>query len=312
MKINHFDQFEAYQAGLIHADLRLMLPRMVQSRWEIATQSVGSIEFQFGMEGSGIIAEGAVHQGGQTLFVPMAGLQFANGQPLEDHRVFVPSPGGELTIASKVPHDWCSIFFPFDGIHRNRICDAFPSVVPSSSQVIEIGNEAMSRLRGLLLSLYQSLRVEPALSRHPATQKSIQTELLAACEPIGRIHARPNSSMGRPPINRRKIFKQVMTMIEKDEGGMVSIDDLIRSANVSERSLRNIFLDYVGLPPKRFLVVRRLHRARAILKRQSAECTSVTEVAAQCGFWHFGRFAGEYRRLFGELPSQTLHSPPNH
>ena len=36
------------------------------------------------------------------------------------------------------------------------------------------------------------------------------------------------------------------------------------------------------------------------------EMTMVTAVAAQFGFWHFGRFAGEYRRLSGEAPSQTL------
>jgi len=34
--------------------------------------------------------------------------------------------------------------------------------------------------------------------------------------------------------------------------------------------------------------------------------TSVTNEAARWGFLHFGRFAQEYRALFGELPSETL------
>ena len=29
-------------------------------------------------------------------------------------------------------------------------------------------------------------------------------------------------------------------------------------------------------------------------------------IAADFGFWEFGRFSGQYRRLFGELPSETL------
>ena len=29
-------------------------------------------------------------------------------------------------------------------------------------------------------------------------------------------------------------------------------------------------------------------------------------VIARWGFWHFSRFSAEYRRMYGELPSQTL------
>jgi len=32
----------------------------------------------------------------------------------------------------------------------------------------------------------------------------------------------------------------------------------------------------------------------------------VTEILAGMGIWEFGRFAGRYRRHFGELPSETL------
>ncbi len=35
------------------------------------------------------------------------------------------------------------------------------------------------------------------------------------------------------------------------------------------------------------------------------EGTTVTEVALRWGFYHLGRFAQEYRALFGQSPSQT-------
>jgi transcriptional regulator GlxA family with amidase domain len=51
------------------------------------------------------------------------------------------------------------------------------------------------------------------------------------------------------------------------------------------------------------LARRRLKAARDALR--AASPTTVTNVAAECGFFHFGRFAF-HRRAFGETPSTTL------
>jgi AraC-like DNA-binding protein len=58
--------------------------------------------------------------------------------------------------------------------------------------------------------------------------------------------------------------------------------------------------------PKQYLMLRRMHLARAALQRVEPHATTVTEIATRFGFWHFGRFAGHYRHLFDETPSATL------
>jgi AraC family ethanolamine operon transcriptional activator len=51
----------------------------------------------------------------------------------------------------------------------------------------------------------------------------------------------------------------------------------------------------------------RLNAVRQELKAAAADTATVHEIAQRWGFWHTGEFAAAYRRLFGELPSQTLN-----
>ena len=306
MKSDRFTQFEAYAAAVIHADLRLKLPRLVQSQWELQTEGLGQISLQLGSEGSGIIAEGSAQQDGYTLFVPLAGLQYANGQALAEQRVLLMTPGGELAIASKVPHDWCSIVLPFEVLGQAPQVPQDFSYPPGTSLVVDVENGTMKRLRQALFEIAYALKSDPTLLFVSAAKESLQRELLAACKPIVAAKKRSALTMGRPNLNRSDIIKRIKAIIDNSSGESLSIDLLVNETGVSTRTLRNIFLEYYGLPPHRFLIVHRLHQARKALRVASAEGAKVTTIAAEHGFWHFGRFASEYRQLFGESPSQTL------
>ena len=57
----------------------------------------------------------------------------------------------------------------------------------------------------------------------------------------------------------------------------------------------------------------RLRGVRIELRQSCSRRTRVADVAAQWGFWHMGQFAADYRRRFGELPSETLRrESPTH
>lgn len=84
--------------------------------------------------------------------------------------------------------------------------------------------------------------------------------------------------------------------------------DLSKAVGVSLRSLQRAFHLALGVGPAAYLRRRRLVRARAALALNGPEGVSVTEVAVAHGFWELGRFAVEYRKLFGERPSETLRN----
>lgn len=88
--------------------------------------------------------------------------------------------------------------------------------------------------------------------------------------------------------------------------GTLSITDLAQAARVSERTLYEGFRQVYGTTPMRRLKRLRLEAVRAALKAADPATASVSEIAARFGFFQFGRFAGDYRRAFGEKPSDTL------
>src|SRR5262245_37261223 len=84
----------------------------------------------------------------------------------------------------------------------------------------------------------------------------------------------------------------------------VVLDDLAAAAGVRPRTLEAHFKLHLGTTPLGWVRRTRLARARQQLLA-SSEDANVTEIANANGFTELGRFAAQYRRQFGELPSQT-------
>jgi len=81
--------------------------------------------------------------------------------------------------------------------------------------------------------------------------------------------------------------------------------DLCATLGVSGRTLRLAFRERFGMGPTTYFQTLRLHAARATLKADGLEKVSIAELARQFGFFHVGKFAGYYRRQFGEVPTKT-------
>ena len=86
----------------------------------------------------------------------------------------------------------------------------------------------------------------------------------------------------------------------------VTLSDLSAAAGVSERRVRDAFNDCHGMSPTAYLRVAALREVRRKLLDGPFARDPVTRAASDFGFWHLSRFAGQYRALFGESPSETV------
>lgn len=90
---------------------------------------------------------------------------------------------------------------------------------------------------------------------------------------------------------------------------LIQVRHLCTELGVSERTLRRAFIDAVGLPPSTFIRNLRMSRVRQELLHADKSRSTVGDIAMQHAFWELGRFASEYRTLFGEYLADTLSTP---
>jgi len=98
---------------------------------------------------------------------------------------------------------------------------------------------------------------------------------------------------------------RAIDFIEAHLNTAITLSDITRAAGVPGRTLLQHFKDCRGVSPMRYLHDARFARARdALIGAEKDE--NVTQIAMTWGFSHLGRFSVDYRRRFGETPSETL------
>ncbi|MFK8049706.1 MAG: AraC family transcriptional regulator [Halioglobus sp.] len=108
----------------------------------------------------------------------------------------------------------------------------------------------------------------------------------------------------RPSVLPRHV-KLAIDYICEHSSEDISVDTLVTLTGVSERSLFEGFKKFKSTSPMRFLLKTRLESVRADLMDPSRGDRSITEIASERGFNQLGRFSAMYKKVYGELPSET-------
>lgn len=163
---------------------------------------------------------------------------------------------------------------------------------------IGAGEALLSELKSL--DAIQS--ISDVVARFPAASESILYTLAACLAPEADTLPLP------PPKKRDTALRKALEYADTHLESVPSVKDLCVAADVSERTLLYAFREAMDLTPTDYLHARRMQLVKEELL--SGEANNVTDTATRWGFWHLSRFASDYRRMFGELPSKTLKNMP--
>lgn len=163
--------------------------------------------------------------------------------------------------------------------------------------------------QALRAQLHRAFGVPPPTARLPWEMPSASAAQLRDAMLLAFLDALPlqaDTSHLTSVARRRRIVHRAREMVMERPDDPPSLPDICRHVGASPRKLNYCFQDVVGMSPARYLRVLRLNAVRRQLKAGRSQRIGVHDAAARWGFWHLGLFAADYRRQFGELPSQTL------
>jgi len=166
---------------------------------------------------------------------------------------------------------------------------------------------AMARLQRLHAVAGQLAEDAPEVIAHQEAARGLEQALIKAL--VGCLG---EGSADEDRLAQRRhslIMRRFWQAVEENSEQPLYIPELCTTIGVSDRTLRVCCQEQLGMGPKHYLLLRRMNLARRAFRASSPGVTTVTGIATQYGFWQFGRFAGEYKTLFGETPSASLHRP---
>ncbi len=167
----------------------------------------------------------------------------------------------------------------------------------------QLAPEKMERFQQSLLELLTTSLDSPKTLDGPEGRALEMECLRRLVDALETSSTAPRLPLGRQ--HRARLASRVAEYMREHLEQPLTALDLCAEFDASDRMLRRAFHEAFGFGPMAYFRITRLHAARASLRAARGGDETVAQIARRWGFHRLGSFASEYRRHFGELPSQT-------
>jgi len=266
------------------------------------TVRLQSLVVHYGFEGVAILRRLKIPADRWAFVVPIEVSEEArwNGRAVHEAGILVCPPGSESLAFEPGGTRFAIITSPEPmplAEHAADIIARYPATpisIRSGAQCLELRDD-LEKIR-IYAESGRSAMLEPA--RAAASLKRTLIGCLSA----------PDAPIVKPAV-QSEVVTRAERFLGSQVGERITIGELSEAAGVSERALRNAFYSVYQTSPSRYMRLSRLHHVRHELRTvyDHDHRHTVTNVALHHGCNELGRFAVEYKSLFGEAPSTTLN-----
>lgn len=235
-----------------------------------------------------------------------------NRHPVSSSSIVVLEGGKEYDFRTTGQTDMLGLviekeqIFGSDGTHAAQVQAAL------HDGVVALAPHAASLLQNLWQIMSHALDHNQNCSSNISIRYMIETALnnVLLALPFAITRGTKQRTHSATALRQHSVVRQAISFMHIRLGQAFTIGDICAATHVSERTLQYHFESCLGLSPQQYLKAMRLNAARSLIRRlgnsHGARRSTIAEIAAQCGYEHPSRFAGDFRRQFGCLPSESV------
>ncbi len=189
-------------------------------------------------------------------------------------------------------------------LHENER-DKYKSLV-STKELVRMNPSQIENIQEVYYKYLQSAEENPHLVNEKNFQVCLEEELFSVLIDVLLCEEKINHTETKERIIQA--WDKLELYIETNKHRPIMLSELSQAVDIGERSIFRLFKDRFNLTPKAYLNKLRLNGVRKDITQIDSTKNNITDIARNWGYWHMGQFAADYKRLFGELPSETLQS----
>ena len=231
------------------------------------------------------------------------------GTELRPSEIVLHGRGERLHQSTPGPLVWNVIALdPAQLEQYGRALSGKPFTLPLEGKILRPSPRDVARLRRLHAQVCRLAETKPRLLAHTEVARAIEQGLiqtLVVC--LTGAGMRADSTIKRRHARIMIRFEEVLA---EHLGKPLRMTELCELIGVTERMLRSCCAQFLGMSPIRYVLLRRLSRARVALRDSEPSGTNLLELVRGFGFAELGRFEAAYRAAFSEAPLTTLQRAP--
>jgi Helix-turn-helix domain len=306
LDLNDFGQ---YTDAIQGATVTFLKSAPSSHRWGVKYLALNRTILQFGADGGPGIVHGVTEPTFTTLIIQASNFDdrvMLDGAPCQASDLVIFPPECHFTFVRSGHVEWVAWSLPREeSIARKILPAATNQESPKTAKhLVRLPEPIALRLIEASRQALRSIR-NCAPADRPIMARDIERALMDELAYVWDNRLNETVLPNKYTLSSERIVLETLEFVRTRSTEIINIADIVKATKVEYRTLLRAFVRYLGFSPKHYLRLRQLNLVYYDVRRGNGASARLADILAIHGVTEFGRFAGHYRALFGELPSET-------